>query len=122
MCPVKQRNGDTTVANANKAKGSAAERACATWFREHGHPEAERRYDAGRHDDRGDLRGIDNTTIEVKNHNKLDLAGWIGELETEMTNAGTDYGAVIIKRRGRGDPGEWYALMTVELLNRLLTR
>jgi len=120
--PVKRRKGDTTVVNANKRKGSAAERACADWFADNGHPEADRRYGAGRHDDRGDLIGIVDTTIEVKNHQKLDLAGWVGELEREMENGGTTYGAVVVKRRGKSNPAEWYAVMTVELLNRLLTK
>lgn len=108
------------MANANKRKGSAAERACADWFANNGHPDADRRYGAGRHDDRGDLIGIADTTIEVKNHQRHDLAGWIDELHREMANAGTTYGAVVIKKRGTSNPGEWYALMTVDLLNRLL--
>lgn len=108
------------MANPNKAKGSAAERAVATWFAANGWPDAERRYDAGRHDDRGDIRGVANAVLEVKNHQRIDLAGWLKELALEMENNGSDIGAVIIKKRGTSDVGQWYAVMPVEVLNRLL--
>lgn len=108
------------MGNANKAKGSAAERAVAAWFAANGWPDAERRYDAGRHDDRGDIRGVSNAVLEVKNHGRFDLAGWMRELEAEMENQGTDIGAVVIKKRGTGDVGQWYAVLPVEVLNRLL--
>jgi len=108
------------MANPNKAKGSAAERAVATWFAANGWPDAERRYDAGRHDDRGDIRGVANAVLEVKNHQRIDLAGWLKELALEMENNGSDVGAVIIKKRGTSDVGQWYAVMPVEVLNRLL--
>ena len=108
------------MANPNKAKGSAAERAVASWFAANGWPDAERRYDAGRHDDRGDIRGVSDAVLEVKNHQRIDLAGWLKELKVEMENSGTDIGAVIIKKRGTGDVGQWYAVMPVEVLNRLL--
>ena len=108
------------MANSNKAKGSAAERAVARWLAENGWPEAERRYDAGRHDDRGDIRGVPDCTIEVKNHQRLDLAGWVAELEIEMANGDTTPGAVIIKRRCTTDVGRWYAVMPVEVLARML--
>ena len=110
------------MANPNKAKGSAAERAVARWLAANGWPEAERRYDAGRADDRGDIRGVPGVTLEVKNHQRLDLAGWVAELEREMGNSGDQLGAVIVKRRGTTDVGQWYAVLPVEVLARILPK
>lgn len=108
------------MANPNKAKGSAAERAVAKWLADHGWPDAERRYDAGRHDDRGDIRGVPGVTIEVKNHQRIDLAGWMKELEQEMGNSGDSVGFVVVKKRGTTDVGQWYAVLPVEVIARLL--
>ena len=110
------------MANRNKAKGSAAERAVANWLADRDWPDAERRYDAGRHDDRGDIRGIPGVTVEVKNHQRLDLAGWVAELEQVMANAGHDLGFVVVKKRGTTDVGRWYAVLPVEVIARLLPR
>jgi hypothetical protein len=108
------------MANSNKRKGSAAELAVARWLAANGWPDAERRYDAGRHDDRGDIRGIPGVTLEVKNHQRLDLAGWLRELAAEMENDGTDIGAVVVKKRGTTDVGQWYAVLPMEVLIRIL--
>lgn len=80
---------------------------------------AERRL-AGDTNDRGDVAGVNGVCIEIKNHAKIDLAGWIKELEVEIVNAKADTGVVIHKRKGKSDVAEWYATMTVELYINLL--
>ena len=106
--------------NAAKAKGSGAERDVVkylkTWF-----PYADRRL-AGATLDKGDISGIPGVTIEIKNHNKMDISGWLGELETEMANDKAWTGIVIHKRRGKGNPGEWYATASVEIWKNLLLK
>jgi Holliday junction resolvase len=102
-----------------KQKGTAAETAVVKYLREHGFPYAERRALHGTAD-KGDITGIGPIVIEVKNHKTLDLAGWIKELEAEMKNANVNVGAVIAKKRGTTDPGEWYAIMPVHILASLL--
>jgi len=86
---------------AMKARGSQFERDVAQFLREHGHPYVERAYGAGRSDDRGDLDGLPRWTLEVKACRALDLAGWMDEAHREQTNAGTEYTAVVAKRRNR---------------------
>ena len=49
--------------------------------------------------------------IEAKNHNRLDLAGWIGEAQREAVNAMKAAGIVVHKRRGNAKPGEQYVTL-----------
>jgi hypothetical protein len=50
--------------------------------------------------DKGDISGIEDVCLEVKDHKKMNLAGWIKELEVERRNALATTGAVIHKKRG----------------------
>lgn len=100
---------------ASKAKGSAAERAVVAWLRENGFQYAERGL-AGATNDTGDIVGvIPGLCIEVKNQARLDLAGWIDELELEMANLDAWSGVLIHKKRGTTDVGEWYATMPARI-------
>jgi hypothetical protein len=53
--------------------------------------------------------------VEVKN--MADVARAINEglaeLDAEKANAGTSHGVLVVKRRGKGDPGEWLAIRKV---------
>ncbi len=62
-----------TGGSAPKRKGSAFERDVVAYLREHGFPDAERAYGAGRPEDIGDVVGIPGVTVEVKNHARLEL-------------------------------------------------
>jgi Holliday junction resolvase len=102
------------VTNANKAKGSAAERASCDYLNSQG-VEAER-VPAGATLDRGDIWVPDKNwpAIQVKNHARLDLAGWVDDVEIQAVNAGRENGIVIQKRRGKGNPASWYVICTLE--------
>lgn len=102
-----------------RAKGTAAETAVVKFLRDNGFPHAERRALHGTAD-KGDITGCGPVVFEVKNHKTLDLAGWVKELEAEMVNAKVDTGAVIAKKRGTTDPGEWYAILPFRILVGLL--
>ena len=110
------------MGSAAKAKGSNAERDVVKWLKQW-FPYVDRRL-AGATLDKGDISGIPGVTIEIKNHAKMDLAGWLEELATEMANDNAWTGVVLHKRRGRGSPGEWYATMPgqvwVDLLRKVL--
>jgi Holliday junction resolvase len=108
------------VSNPQKRKGDAAERNVAAWLAAHGFSYAERAYGAGRPDDVGDIDGIPGVVVEVKNHKTITIPAWLHELDVEMFNANARHGAVIAKRRGSTDVGDWYALMPVEGWARLL--
>lgn len=77
--------------------------------------------------DRGDISGVKTVdgvrvVLEVKNTVKLDLAGWIKEVDQECQNDGALIGAVIHKRTGKGatQMGEQYVSMTLADLALLL--
>lgn len=105
--------------SASKQKGTAAETAVVRYLQAHGFPYAERRTLAGVND-RGDIAGLPGVVLEVKNCKRTELAGWLDELEVEMSNAGAYIGACIHKRRGTTDPGKWFATLPFSVLVDLL--
>jgi Holliday junction resolvase len=107
------------VSTPSKRKGSQAERDVVKFLQVRGWIYAERRL-AGDTNDRGDVAGVNGVCIEIKNHAKMNLAGWIEELEVEIINAKANTGVVIHKRKGKSDVAQWYATMTVELYVELL--
>lgn len=107
------------MSNPAKRRGDQFERDVVAYFHGQGFPYVERAYGAGRPDDVGDLDGIPGWCFELKNHQRLDLAGWMGELAAEMRNARALYGAVIVKRR-QHPVRHSYVVMTLEQLTQLL--
>lgn len=106
--------------SAQKQKGTAAETSVVNYLKDNGFPHASRIGAINGYNDKGDIDGCGPIVIEVKNHKALDLAGWLKELEVEIKNAGVQTGVVIAKRRGTTDVGEWYAVMSVDILLALL--
>ena len=112
-------------------KGPLAEALVVRCLQEHGWPYAERRVMGGVND-RGDVAGIPGLVIEVKNRGALALAEWVDEAVREATpvrivalldgqgrdtgrtwqDPVNDLGVVWHKRRGKGDPLDWYVTMT----------
>jgi hypothetical protein len=107
------------VTSPQKRKGSAAELAVAKWLRKLGWIHAERSR-AGWTDDRGDIDGMPGVCIEVKAEKKIDIPGYLRELEVEMENAKAWTGTVIIKRRGSMNVDDWYAVMPAKIWAELL--
>ena len=97
------------MSNPSKAKGTSFESACVDYFRANGYPNCERRALAGALD-KGDLTGIP-VVVECKNVKAINLAAFVDEAVVEATNAGAPLGIAVIKRRGRSDAGEAYAVM-----------
>ena len=102
-----------------KAKGSSFEREIVAYLRTEGWTGAERTR-AGWIDDRGDIDGVVGVTLECKNRRSMELAEWIDELVVEMGHASNHVGAVVHKRRGVTDPGQYYASMPFSVFVRLL--
>ena len=107
------------MANPSKAKGTAAESAVVSYLKRRAWPFAERRALNGNLD-RGDIAGIAGVVLEVKSCRSIDLAGWMAEAQVEKTNDGATIGAVVAKKRGTTDPGEWYAVLPFRELCDLL--
>jgi hypothetical protein len=107
------------LTSPQKRKGSAAELAVAKWLRKLGWIHAERSR-AGWTDDRGDIDGMPGVCIEVKAEKKIDIPGYLRELEVEIENAKAWTGTVIIKRRGSTNVDDWYAVMPAKVWGELM--
>lgn len=100
------------MANRQKAKGSAAERAVRDYL--HSLDIPCERIPAGATADRGDLWVplIEFPTIDVKNCSTHELSAWVERAEEQAVNAGRRAGVVWFKRRGKTDPADWYVATT----------
>jgi hypothetical protein len=108
------------VSSPSKRKGTQNETHNVVWWRGKGH-KAERKAPAGAND-QGDIHVDDWFLIEAKDTSRLDLAAGVSELLAELEHSGLEHGAVVFKRKGTLDVGRYYAVMPVELLQRLITR
>lgn len=111
--------------SANKAKGTRLERQAADYLAAQLNDDRIDRMPLHGKGDRGDIAGVrtvlgEKVTVECKNHNRLELAQWVKEAETERGNADAHAAVVIHKRRGKGDPGDQYVTMTLRDLAVLL--
>jgi cell division ATPase FtsA len=101
-----------------KAKGTAFERLVADYLSTALNDDRIDRMPLRGGADRGDIAGIrtalgERIAVEVKNHSRLDLAGWISEAEVERGNAYAAVGVVIHKRRGKGQAADQYVTLTL---------
>jgi hypothetical protein len=97
--------------SASKAKGTAAETAVVRYLQAAGFVQAERRALNGTAD-RGDIAGIPSVVIEVKNCARQELPAWVAEAELERDNDNATLGVVWHKRRGKGNPADWFVTMS----------
>jgi len=86
------------MVNPSKRKGTAFETEVVNHLRARGFDECERRALTGTQD-RGDIAGIVNWTIECKNQNTSLWAAWMDELAIEKKNAGTRRSLLVVRRR-----------------------
>lgn len=82
-------------------------------------PAAERRRLCGVLD-RGDVTGMAGWVWEVKSGARVNIAGWLAELRAEMRNDGSTAGAVVVRPKGSPQPEDWYAVLPLPVLMRLL--
>jgi len=96
------------MSNPSKAKGTKAESALVAYLNELGYT-AERRALGGMFD-KGDIvvAELPHVVFECKAVARIELAQYVEELRTEMANAGASVGVLVVKRRGKSNPGEWY--------------
>ena len=115
------------MANRMKSLGTSHESAIRTWLREHGWPYADRRAQNGAAD-LGDIRLSERIpfVVEAKTAksttDRASLGTFVKELEAEINNAQAESGAVVFKKKGTTDVGEYYAILPVKYLNALLIR
>lgn len=104
------------MANPNKARGSRFERSIADHLAANLDDRIDRAPLRGSKD-RGDIANVRSphgrVVLECKAVARLDLAGWIGEMEVERGNDDAIAGFVVLKRRGKGDPLDQYVVGTL---------
>jgi len=110
---------DVRIMSKAKQKGTAAETAVVQWLKSEGWKYAERRALHGNLD-KGDINMGAPVVIEVKDHKTITLSEWLKELKVEMANAEVEVGAVIAKKRGTMQVGDWYAVMPASVFAFLL--
>jgi len=103
------------VTNPSKAKGDNAEReVCRILHDLTGFP-AERKLGAGRREDTGDVFGIPDCTVQVKNYPSdvmRAIRETLNELPQQQANAGTTFAVGLVRR----PLGKWVAVMDLEQL------
>lgn len=101
----------------NKQKGTALERLVADGFAAALNDDRIDRAPLRGDGDRGDIAGLRSpfgkVAVEVKNVARMDLAGWVAEVEVERGNLDAVAGIVVHKRRGKGRFEDQYVTMTV---------
>lgn len=102
------------MVNRAKEKGDRFEIAVRDFLRGTGWPRCERR--AKQHGaDRGDLiLGPAGFTIDCKDHQSIDLAGYMDQAEQESRNAHSPWFAAVVKRR-RKPVSEAYVVMPLRV-------
>ena len=100
------------MTNPQKAKGDQGEREIAAHINALTGWPVRRKLGAGRQDDAGDLDGIPDCTVQVKNFRDVlrAIREAVDDLETQRVNAGTTHAVAFIRRPG----GRWLAVQTVE--------
>lgn len=109
------------MTNRAGKKGWLGEAPVLAWFIEHGFRRAYRLRNQGVND-KGDIGGIDDAVIEVKNWGIYAFPEWMKETATEKKNAGARLGALVVKPRGIGETrvGSWWVMMTLTDFTTLL--
>lgn len=100
------------MSNPQKRKGDKAELEIAGIITDLLGFRVRRKLGAGRLDDTGDLDGVPDTTVQVKNYANITTAinNAMLELPIQQSHAGTTHGVAFVRRPG----GRWIAVMSVE--------
>jgi hypothetical protein len=69
--------------------------------------------------DTGDVAGLP-LVVSVKDHRALRLAAWTDEMRAMVKRSPWRTGVVVHKRAGKGDPGDWYVTLPLDLFVPLL--
>ena len=103
-----------------KAKGRDTENRFVTYARTvWGLVNVERRRLAGVND-MGDIAGWPGVCVEIKSGARTNIAGWLAELAVEKSNSHATTGFVAVRPKGKPDPEDWYAVLTLPDLMHLM--
>jgi hypothetical protein len=127
------RGGTVTTVDAcargrsNRRRGADAERAVVNWLRRNGWPGAERAirtaYTTADRTvaDPGDITGTPRLAWQVKDAAAERITTWMADTAQQAATSGADYGILVVRRRGRASPGDWWAWMWAADIVRIYT-
>ncbi|WP_394621261.1 hypothetical protein JNUCC0626_19850 [Lentzea sp. JNUCC 0626] len=110
---------------ASRRKGHDTERMLARYLRQWW-PLAKRKADNGwrrgpvASADQGDIAGTPGIVWQAKYVARLNVTTTMTQATAQAVAAGADYAVVVERRRGRADPGAWWAWVTLVDLAQLL--
>jgi hypothetical protein len=109
------------MSNPQKRKGDEFELDVKHWLKAHGFPWTEKTR-AGYERDTGDLHLIPGPLVigQAKNQKTWKFAEWMRQLTQQIGYAKAQHGALIVKRRGVGDVGQAWVVLTLDQWTRLL--
>ena len=96
---------------SSRRRGHQYERDVAEWLRSKGVRAITSRNDNGGRQEGSDLITDLPVCVELKNHAKWDVSGWLAQARRDAKG---DPASVWIKRRGTADPGESYVIMCAD--------
>jgi hypothetical protein len=102
-----------------KAKGRETENIHVDYLISQGVLQAERRRLNGSFD-QGDVTGWPGVCVEIKSGAKLDIQGWLRELEIEIKNSKAETGYVAVRPKGLPNAEDWFAVMSMPLFMELM--
>jgi hypothetical protein len=104
----------------SKQKGTLAETAVADYLKQT-FPAVERRTLSGKND-KGDIAGVPDCVVEVKNQRTYKIQEWMKETEIERINAEAELGILVIKPVGIGVSrvSDWWAVVSLETITSLI--
>lgn len=103
--------------------GTRTETMVVNYLRENGHPHVERRALHGAID-WGDLTGMPGVAWQIKGGDMAkdasvnQINGWLGDVEKQRINSGSDVGILVVQRRQQ-NVRNWWAVVTAESHQRL---
>jgi hypothetical protein len=112
------------VVNKPKAIGTAAETAVVKWLKLNGYPEARRKVLAGSKDE-GDIQVGPGVILEVKSSatnaavgqpGTKQLSLWMDQLRAEAYHSDSDFGALVVRKKGTTNPGDWWAYCELRVI------
>jgi Holliday junction resolvase len=100
-----------------RRKGARAEVDLVRWLQANGWPYARTnlRGSAG-----PDVTGTPGIAWEVKARDRIDLAAFVDQAEEQRDYAGASLAVVVVRRKGRPDPAQWYAVTPLATMAELL--
>lgn len=104
-----------------KAKGRETENSWVGYLHSWGLTQVERRRLMGSFD-QGDISGWKNVCTEVKSGAKLDIPGWLRELDAEIINSNSEVGYIAVRPKGLPNPKDWYIVLRPDMFMTIMQK